>query len=112
MRFKKDSQPWMTGEILNGIRKRDLLFHKVKCNRLSLHLGKTECILFGSKRRLRNDLEFKVSLDGTTVKRVTSTKYLGVFIDQYLDFSDHVEKLLKKAQGKLQFLYRNSGFLD
>ena len=33
MRFKKDSQPWMTGEILNGIRKRDLLFHKVKCNR-------------------------------------------------------------------------------
>ena len=63
-------------------------------NRLSLHLGKTECILFGSKRRLRNDLEFKVSLDGTTVKRVTSTKYLGVFIDQYLDIYPHVEKLL------------------
>ena len=81
-------------------------------NRLSLHLGKTECILFGSKRRLKNDLEFNVSLDSTTVKRVTSTKYLGVFIDQYLDFSDHVEKLLKKAHGKLQFLYRNSSFLN
>ena len=81
-------------------------------NRLSLHLGKTECILFGSKRRLNADIQFDVSLDGAVVKRVVSVKYLGVFVDQYLDFSTHVEGLLKKAHGKLQFLYRNSSFLN
>ena len=29
-------------------------------NKLSLHLGKTECILFGSKRKLKKIKEFKV----------------------------------------------------
>ena len=81
-------------------------------NKLSIHLGKTECILFGSKRLLNADVQFNVGLGGATVKRVVSVKYLGVFIDQYLDFSTHVEGLLKKAHGKLQFLYRNNVFLN
>ena len=81
-------------------------------NRLSIHLGKTECILFGSKRRLNGDIQFEVNLDGQVVQKVTSVKYLGVFVDQCLDFSTHVEGLLKKAHGKLSFLYRNSSFLN
>ena len=74
-------------------------------NRLSLHLGKTECILFGSKRRLGSDIKFEVNLNNTVVSRVTSVKYLGIHLDQFLDFSKHVEGLLKKARGKLQLLY-------
>ena len=41
-------------------------------NRLSLHLGKTECILFGTRRRLRPDVNFEVKLEGRVVNRVTS----------------------------------------
>ena len=44
--------------------------------------------------------------------RVTSVKYLGVSLDLYLDFSVHVDKIIKKASGKLSFLYRNNSFLD
>ena len=36
-------------------------------NRLSLHLGKTECIVFGPKRRLNTDLQFDVKLDDAIV---------------------------------------------
>ena len=43
-------------------------------NRLSLHLGKTECILFGSKRRLDPDVKFEIKLDDMVVNRVTSVK--------------------------------------
>ena len=39
-------------------------------------------------------------------------KYLGVVVDQYLDFSRHVEGVLKKAYGKLHFLYRNGCHLN
>ena len=44
--------------------------------------------------------------------RVTSVKYLGIVLDQYLDFSCHVDKLVKKASAKLNFLYRNARYLD
>ena len=71
-----------------------------------------ECILFGTKRQLGPDVNFEIKLDNTVVNRVTSVKYLGVYLDQYLDFSKHVEGLLKKARGKLLFLYRNGNYLN
>ena len=55
-------------------------------NRLSLHLGKTECILFGPKRRLNSVADFEIKLGDITVSRVESVKYLGVILDQFLDF--------------------------
>ena len=81
-------------------------------NRLSLHLGKTECILFGTKRRLGAEVNFKVKLGDVVVNRVGFVKYLGVLLDQHLDFSNHVDTLIKKAASKLQFLYRNRRFLN
>jgi len=81
-------------------------------NRLSLHLGKTECILFGSKRRLAAGVDFDVKLGDKVVKRVTSVKYLGVFLDQSLDFTTHVQGIVKKAYAKLSFLFRNGRFLN
>ena len=81
-------------------------------NRLSLHVGKTESILFGSGRRIRAAGDFKVTCDGEEVKRVTSIVYLGVTLDQCLNFDDHVVKVCKKANNKLSFLHRYSGLLD
>ena len=37
---------------------------------------------------------------------------LGVTLDQYLDFSDHVELLISKANSKISFLYRYTAFLN
>ena len=81
-------------------------------NRLSLHLGKTECILFGSRRRLAAGVDFEIGVGDTAVKRVTSVRYLGVVLDQCLDFSVHVKGILGKASGKLGFLYRNRNSLN
>ena len=73
-------------------------------NRLSLHVGKTECILFGSHRKLKGR-EFLVTCGGALVKRVFSVKYLGVYLDQNLNFREHSATILKKATSKLYFLY-------
>jgi hypothetical protein len=81
-------------------------------NRLSLHVGKTECMLFGTRRRVNRAGEFSVTCDGEPVQRVTSVKYLGVTLDQYLDFDEFVTKTCNKADGKLAFLQRYSNFLD
>ena len=38
---------------------------------------------------------------------VTSYKYLGIWVDEKLDFKPHVNQLVKKLRIKLGFLYRN-----
>ena len=45
-------------------------------NKLSLHVGKTECLLFGSKRKLSKVGNSHVFGDGTLVERVEWVKYL------------------------------------
>ena len=59
-------------------------------NRLSLHLGKTECILFGPRRRLAAGVDFHIAVGNTAVGRATCVKYLGVQLDQFLDFTVHI----------------------
>ena len=68
-------------------------------NGLSLHLGKTECILVGSQRRLSEAEGFRVLCDGLEVKRVSSVRFLGVMLDE--NFKGKVQEMfvMKKVAG-------------
>ena len=81
-------------------------------NKLSLHLGKTESILFGSKKKLREVHEFEVKCDDKIIKNVQSVKYLGLILDENLSGESLVNNILKKSSGRLKFLYRYSDILD
>ena len=55
-------------------------------NKLSLHMGKAEVILFVSKRKLNKYNDFFVVLsDGQTTRAKQSVIYLGLELNQYLD---------------------------
>ena len=77
-------------------------------NKLSLHLGKTECLLFGSKKRLKGCENFRVTCDGITVNRVFCVRYLGVQLDPSLDGSSHVGKVLKAFFSLSKFCFSGS----
>ena len=62
-------------------------------NRLSLHVGKTESILFGTHGKLK-EVDFIVRCGDAVVKRVTSVEYLGVILDQNLYFREHATAIL------------------
>ena len=79
---------------------------------MSLHVGKTESLLFGSKRKLKGVENFRVTCDGTPVGRVFTVKYLGLHLDASLDASSHASYLMKTCAGRLAFLYRYSNLLD
>ena len=81
-------------------------------NKLSLHVGKTECMLFGSKSKLKQVGDFQVFCEGKAVQRVFQVKYLGVSLDSSLDGSTHVGSLLRSCIGRLAFLYRKSSLLN
>ena len=45
--------------------------------------------------------------DGLELEVVTAYKYLGVWLDGALSFSQHISKLQAKGKSRLGFLYRN-----
>ena len=80
-------------------------------NKLSLHLGKTKAILFGTKRKLKLINNFLVKCDDIIITNVSKIKYLGLILDNDLSGESIVSNILKKAGGRLKFLYRYSDIL-
>ena len=89
----------------------DVLSQWLISNKLSLHLGKTESILFGSRQRLKPQPSLNVSCNGHTLESKSSVKYLGATIDQGLTFESMARSIIKKANSRLKFLYRKKQFL-
>jgi hypothetical protein len=63
----------------NWYRIRLLVLH----NKLSLHLGKTKCFLFGPSRKLDKEGQFEVKCHNHVIKASDQIKYLGVTIDVF-----------------------------
>ena len=81
-------------------------------NRLSLHLGKTECMVFGSNRRLKSVTDFAISCGDVVIERVEKVKYLGYMLDQGLNGSDQVAGCIKRIVARLAYLHRNETVLN
>ena len=81
-------------------------------NRLSLHLGKTESILFGSNKRLAKRRELHITCNGNDIESGEKVTYLGVTLDQNLSGSSMITKIVSKCNNKIKFLYRNAKNLD
>ena len=81
-------------------------------NKLSLHLGKTECIMFGPMRELKAVDEFFVKCHGFVIKSTDRVKYLGVTIDKFLKCDLIVENVINKVNTRLKFLYKNGSWLN
>ena len=81
-------------------------------NKLSLHLGKTESILFGSRGKLKNCHTLDVLYNGSNISPKQSVRYLGVDLDQSLDGISIVDNLMKKVNSRLKFLRRQAKCLN
>ena len=81
-------------------------------NKLSLHVGKTECLIFGSTKRLSKVNDFYVDCNGSPIKRVNTVKYLGALLGENLSGRAQAENVLKSYTSRLLFLYRKAAFLD
>jgi hypothetical protein len=77
-----------------------------------LHLGKTECMLFGPKRKLRKQEQFTVTCNGHCIKGTNLVKYFGLYINSDLSGETIVNNIISKVNAKLKFLYGQSRLLD
>ena len=78
-------------------------------NKLTLNLKKTVYMLFRCKNT--HEVDFELKLNGETIPRVSSTKFLGTWIDDQLSWREHLSKLYTKLNVKLGLLYRSKNLL-
>lgn len=81
-------------------------------SKLSLHLGKTECIPFGSQHKVRNSSNFLVKCNGVELKEKCSATYFGCELDQHMTGELMALKVIGKVHSRKMFLARVAKFLD
>ena len=71
-------------------------------NKLSLHLGKTESILFGTKKLQSTSSQLNVTCGGTILSAKSTVKYLGVELDQHLSGEYIARNAISNINNKLK----------
>ena len=66
-----------------------------QCNKLTINFDKTYFIIFWAKNKHIPQNINEIEIDGHVIKRVISTKYLGVYVDELLNWRDHVSYISK-----------------
>ena len=69
------------------------LFVWFSINTLSLNLGNTNYILFRSRPP---DLELHLKINNAEIPKVTATKFLGIIIDDRLNWKTHIQSVKSK----------------
>jgi len=79
----------------------------LSANKLTLNKSKTEYMVIGSKKRLSQvAIDPEISLGDFEIKRVVTTKSLGLMIDESLDWSAQVAHISRKVSSGLAILRR------
>ena len=76
----------------------------MRFNKLSLNYSKTSYMLIGPRGKRLHD--FTVKINDNTISQTSSTKYLGVYIDDKLTWSNHITNLEKTISRSVGIFYR------
>ena len=78
----------------------------IKLNGLVLNPKKCEFMVIGSPQRL-NHVQFgTLMLNGVTIKRVETFKYLGIVLNSNISWSSHIAYLYDKVSSRISILKR------
>ena len=63
-------------------------------------------MLFGTRQKLANVMDFELNLQGVNINRVTEFCYLGVTLDEQLLWKEHIDTVCVKVTKRLGLLSR------
>jgi hypothetical protein len=98
--FADDSNLFTSGsnlpDMINTINEQiPLLVDWLRANRLSLNIAKTHFMIFGLKNKAIAE-NINITIGGSKLEIVTSTKFLGIILDSNLNFKQHISSTTKK----------------
>ncbi len=80
--------------------------------KLSLHLDKSECIVFGTRQKLRGLTNFSVKYNKTMTQEKCSVNYLGCELTQCMTGQTMALSVIGKVHLKTKYLARISKLLE
>lgn len=97
--YADDAAIWTSGRRINSLTTKiidslNILNNYYKKNRIKINETKTSAIVF-SKGRLLDNVRLQTA--NATIKTENTIKYLGVLLDRKLDFNQHIQDKIKKA---------------
>ena len=76
-------------------------------NLLSLSIKESNAMLVGSRQKLQNR-DLNVTVDGKPLSRVSSFKYLGLYIDENLNWHEHTKNVLQRILSRLHLSFKSN----
>ena len=72
-------------------------------NKLTLNVRKTKFLIFGTKPKLKKlpTVPLQLTINNQNIEQVSSFKYLGIILDDSLNFIEHIDHVYKKSCNKL-----------
>ena len=81
-------------------------------NALTINTSKTKTMLFGSRNKIKNSYRPDLFINKEQLQMVPTYKYLGVNLDQTLNFKYHLESLVSNISFKLYMFSKIRRFLN
>ena len=100
--FADDTNISVTGTCFSDVQasvnsKLEIVKEWLTANKLSINVTKTEYILIASKHKITNLVNpLNIELGDQPIKRVTGSKYLGMYLDEDLFWNEHVDYIARK----------------
>ena len=116
--FADDAALLLAADNIKGLKKQinnevKLLHEWLITSKLTLNLSKTKYMLFANKNVLSKKMrkKFRITIGKYTIHEVEQIKYLGVILDQNLNWGNHVEYLITKLSRAAGIMYKIRKYL-
>ena len=81
----------------------------LKLNKLSLNASKSKYMIFSKRNRVINNIDLKI--DGTIIQQVNDFNFLGLTIDEHLQWKQHIEKTANKCSRTIGIINKLKHYL-
>ena len=82
----------------------------LKANKLSINVKKTKLMIFRPRQKAL-PITRQIILENNVLEQVAKTKFLGVYIDQHLEWKTHVNFIAAKISKSVGLLYKAKYYL-
>ena len=83
------------------------LHHWFIANKLTLNLKKTKFMLFSKKRTKKaKENKFKININKYSIKQVSEMEYLGVILDNKMNWHNHIQYVCTKLSKAAGIIYK------
>ena len=80
-------------------------------NKLTINTKKSKLMVFGSRSRVKKAKNVKIYIQGITLQKVPTFKYLGLILDPTLNYNHHLNSVIGKVLHKMTLLAKMKRYL-